>query len=632
MSFVSITQQAARWGLLGIFVGLPSLAFAQVSGASLTERLDSIDYQHYYTRPDSAILLYNEVAARARASGYYDVLLSTQLRKAWCALQHSRIDSFQQYLRASEDVAQRHQEALDSLDANRTLRANIPYTWGLFYESMGDPLAAIAAFRPIVDTPHRYQDSLLVSDVYYELGLCHHKLENYRRAIEYRQLALQWLPRQTLSQEFAYHQALLYIALGSSHQQWSSASDSTKARQYYDTALGTLLAYGNSNQARGAINANRRLLADWYLNRQQYDSALWQVDQILLPPTSATEEVLARLLKGDIYRANNDYPAALHQYERARVATKSTSPGKHPEKARVFQAIGQTYLLDGQPDTALAYFRRSIAQLVDDSAAVSVGTPSAWDHVLPTKELVEALSSQALALYRKSRAVPQDTASLLLAGATYRTTIRLLDKMRQVFPSLEYKQFLSAKAAAFYEQALRASLRAHELGLTQRDFLAEAFYFSEKGKAATLREAVKTSEARAFAGVPDSLLTQENELKQKLTFWENELHQAHDDSTRRVMRNRAFKTREAYNALVKRLETSYPDYYRLKYDTEVASLAKLRTELPPDATLLSFFYGDSTLYSFIVRADGVKWHRTPLDSAFDRRLANVLQTISRYDY
>ena len=578
LSFVNTTGQAALRGLLGIFMGLPYLAFAQVSSTSLTERLDQIDYRHYYTHPDSAILLYNEVAAQAQAGGYYDVLLGAHLRKAWCALQHSRIDSFQQYLRASERVAHQYRNALDSLDANRTLRANIPYTWGLFYESTGDPLTAITAFRPIVDTPHQYQDSLLVSDTYYELGLCYHKLENYRRAIDYRQLALQWLPRKNLQQEFAYHQALLYIAIGSSHQQQPSASDSTKARQYYDTALRTLLDYGNPRQAQGAINANRRLLADWYLDRQQYDSALWQVDQILRPPTPATEEVLARLLKGTIYRAKSDYPAALKQYERALAATQGSYPGKHPEKAPVFQAIGQTYLLSGQLDTALSYFQQSLTQLVENPGTILTDAQTTRENVSPTKELIETLSSQALTLYLKNQAVPRDTTSLLQAGATYRTTIEMLDQLRQTFPSLEYKQFLSAKASSLYEQAIRASLRAHELGLTHQDFLAEAFYFSEKGKAATLLEAVRSIEARSFAGIPDSLLTRENELKRRLTYWENELYQARNDSARHVMRNRAFETREAYNALVEHLEEGYPNYYQLKYDTEVISPTRTSEE------------------------------------------------------
>jgi CHAT domain-containing protein/tetratricopeptide (TPR) repeat protein len=630
-------KRSVYGGLLGIFVFVFSGAIAQMpQELSIGEQLDQVDQNFYFTDPDSALYLYQKVASTAQRGGHYDFYLDAHLRMAWCALQHSWIDSFQYFLHRAEFIAQHHQEALDTLDPTRALRVNIPYTWGLFYdESMGDPFKAINAFRPIVVNPTQYQDSMLVSDTYYELGLCYHKLENYAQAIVYRQLALQWLPRQALQEEFSYHQALLQLAIGSSYDQLAASvnsPESLKARKFYDSSLKSLQRYPFSGQARGAVGANYRHLSHWHLARQQYDSALWQLDQLARQYAPSAKETANIILSGDIYLAKGNRALALQHYHRALVITNDSYPGKHVEKASIHNRIGQVHLQNNQVDIALWHFQQALVQQVVGFDNLALTSNPALSEANVTKNLLESLSSKALTLYLKNEATPHDTASLLQAWDTHRLVIEATNQMRQTFPSLEYKQFVSAKAASLYEQAIRTCLQAVDLNLTQDDFLAEAFYFSEKSKAATLLEAVRTSEAHSFSAIPDELVEEENKLKQELTYWENQRYQAEDNATQQMLRNRAFETRETYNALIKRLEKEYPNYYQLKYDTKVTGLRELQRHLPPHTTLLSFSYGDSTLYTFAIRSDDVQWRATPLDSSFHRSLANVLRSVSQYDY
>ena len=54
--------------------------------------------------------------------------------------------------------------------------------------------------------------------------------------------------------------------------------------------------------------------------------------------------------------------------------------------------------------------------------------------------------------------------------------------------------------------------------------------------------------------------------------------------------------------------------------------------MPSGTTVLAFSYGDSTLYTFAIRSDDVQWRAIPLDSNFHRRLANVLRSVSQYEY
>ena len=635
--FFLLAKRAIYRSSLGLFVLISvQTAFAQAIDSATQDQLDEIDLRYYYRAPDSALLLYSRVADAALDHGQYDLYLDAYLRMAWCAVQHARIDDFRSFLSQAEEISRQYQPALDTLDATHTLRANIPYTWGLYYETTRDYFKAIDTFRPIIATPHQYEDSLLVSDTYYELGLCHHALENYRQAIVYRQLALQWLPSDALQEQLPYHQALLYLSIGTSFDlQASHQADSIKAQQakrFYDTSLRLLLDYDHPDHAREAIISNYHHLGRWHLDREQYDSALWQLNQAAHWYDSQVDRTDVLLLRGDIYLAKQDDQRAYESYQRAaRVVTEFYGDNK-VEKATIAHRIGKVFLVRHQLDSALSYFQQSIIQQTDGFDTTSITRNPSIEQINFTKESVEAFSSKAEVLYQKSREAPEDTASLLLALDTYHLLVGILDKMRQTFPSLEYKQFISSKAASLYEQAVRASLRAHEIGLTQRDFLAEAFYFSEKGKATTLLEAVKTHEARSFASIPAELLERENRLKRELTYWENELYQAEDDSAQQALRSQTFIIREQYNALVNQLEQEYPRYHQLKYDTEVVGLASLQATLPTGTALLSFTYGDSTLYAFTVRQDTVLYHTIRQDDTFRRSLAYVLHTISQYDY
>jgi hypothetical protein len=108
---------------------------------------------------------------------------------------------------------------------------------------------------------------------------------------------------------------------------------------------------------------------------------------------------------------------------------------------------------------------------------------------------------------------------------TYHAAVELVDKMLQKFPSIEYKQFLSAKTLSIYEQAMQLDWEAYRLEEQSQQYFAEAFFIAEKSKSALLLEAVKNAAAKDFAGIPKALLDQENELKRKLAYWEKRLYE-----------------------------------------------------------------------------------------------------------
>ena len=623
--------------LLGFFLSsISTYAQSDTLEQQLYKRVDAIEATYYFTNSDTALMLYQQLADQAVENHLWYTTLDISIRIAWCALHHQRLDTVPALIQQAETLALKEKIALDTLDTDLALRFNIPYAWGLYYVLTGDYQQAIKAYQKIVSYESAFLDSSLIESTYYSMAVAYRNLENYQQAIVHHQLAVEWQSKQAYEKLYEYYKALNYQALGKAYiDQALYENDSSlleKSKDLFQQAL-QLLGRSPEERARHATLTTYRALAKWHQTQGQSDSALYYLQQSLpyyRPPEPELIEMYT--LWGELYGEKKAYDEAQNYYQQALVIAETTYGQQHEKTAHILNLMGSHYVAQQQWPRALSYFQQALVQVTHDfDDATTYQNPSS-EQLLPNKVSLAILLAKAHALQQLNTQNPADTTSLLLALNTYRLAISVVDQMRQVFPSLEYKQFLSAKSAALYEQAIGAAYRAHTLGLQQRDFLAEAFYFSEKSKAATLLEATKTAEARTFAGIPDTLLAQENKLKRELTFWENKLYQATEDSVKRTVRHQAFQTREAYHALIKHLEQDYPDYFRLKYSTEVIGLRALQATLSPGTTLLSFSYGDSSLYTFSISREAVQLHTQQIDRSFNQLLDNVLQYISRYTY
>ena len=628
-----------HWYLLGscLLYAIPAWSQPKTVETYIEAQTSVIENTYYYDNLDSALYHYQRLSTLAKEHALPYQQLNVVINATWCALYHDALDTLQHFLQKAESIANRHQQALDSSDSDYSLRANIQYNWGYFYDMTGDRLSAIKAYQTIASNPKVQSDSFLLSDTYYSLGLSYHQMSNYSSAIDNFQQARQWLPSDNPNVPFLYKQALFDLALGSSYTHLGLQKKQTAllqtARAFFLQSLVALQQPQPLARTANATISSYQLLAQWHLEEKNYDSALWYIDQSNPLYEADNPRIIdAHILIGDILVQKADYQEALRHYQTALSIAQEKYPHKHEKKAEVWLSFAKLYQHQQAWDQALIYAQQALVEEVDTFHDLNINTNPVTNAQAHHKSLLETVALKAKLLTHKHISVPQDTSSLLLALNTYHLAIGVADQMRQVFPSLEYKQFLSAKSAALYEQAIGTAYRAHTLGLQQRDFLAEAFFFSEKSKAATLLEATKTAEARTFAGIPDTLLAQENKLKRELTFWENKLYQATDDSTKRVVRHQTFQTREAYHTLIKHLEQDYPDYFRLKYSTEVIGLRALQATLSPGTTLLSFSYGDSSLYIFSINREAVQLHTQQIDRSFNQSLDNMLQYISRYTY
>ena len=134
------------------------------------------------------------------------------------------------------------------------------------------------------------------------------------------------------------------------------------------------------------------------------------------------------------------------------------------------------------------------------------------------------------------------------------------------------------------------------------------FYLtSERSKSLLLYQSIQEADALQYAGIPDSLLKKEYDLRIDITYYDKKRQEKlndgmeETDTTVLAISDKLFDLKQEYEALKERFEKKYPEYYNLKYDLSTVSLDYVQdTLLTDDQTLLEYFVGDSSIFIFTV--------------------------------
>ncbi|MEN0004003.1 MAG: CHAT domain-containing tetratricopeptide repeat protein [Bacteroidota bacterium] len=141
-------------------------------------------------------------------------------------------------------------------------------------------------------------------------------------------------------------------------------------------------------------------------------------------------------------------------------------------------------------------------------------------------------------------------------------------------------------------------------------YQTEAFTFAERSKALLLYQAMQESQALQYAGIPDSLLQKEYDLRVNISYYDQKRQEAFSrglvetDSMVLDISSTLFDLNQTYDSLKTLFETQYPQYYQLKYDLSTVDVAEVQQSLlASDQTMLEYFVGDSSIFVFTINQE-----------------------------
>ena len=279
----------------------------------------------------------------------------------------------------------------------------------------------------------------------------------------------------------------------------------------------------------------------------------------------------------------------------------------------------------GNRQVALAYLDEvigsSVVHLNNREAQTAWTINSRW--------LLLALQEKATLLMRTYREWG-DHSALRQSASTLDRAARLAVEQRQRLLREGAKLIRGQQSATIHEQALSASLTLYQT-TGRREHLADAFRYIEYSKAGALKDLLAASRATRFGNIPERVQQRESRLQQRLTSLEYQLAGTLQDSTakRQQLIETYLDVWTTRTRFLDSLETRRPDYFNLKYRSDVASLDSVQAALAPATGILNYLIGDSLLYIAVVTADTAAIVTVPWDEAARNDLRTCLVALRR---
>lgn len=323
---------------------------------------------------------------------------------------------------------------------------------------------------------------------------------------------------------------------------------------------------------------------------------------------------------GALYYKMGNYKKALEFYYRSLVNDVVSLSENHPKVSRHYNAIAETYYDQESLDKALYYVKKAyLSNLKANDEKLETTDISDFFSI---KSLKSTLFLKARTLYSQSERVEgKFNRKELLEVLLILTHLRdVIEHYGSSFRSEGSKLVHAREANFIYSLAI---LVAEELYKLTKDasYYEHVFAFMEQGKVGVLRDALTEADARRFSQIPDSVLAIEKSLRVDLSFYDQKLASElakgdkADSAKVSIWRTRTFELNRSYNALLDSLESSYPDYYDLKYKSYTASIADVQQYLlDDDEALIEYFVGEDQVYALAVTDNDVAFHATPTDS------------------
>ncbi len=403
-------------------------------------------------------------------------------------------------------------------------------------------------------------NSLQAASVYYSLGVLYNQMQDYNTALQFYFAALRIYqgklpPTHPDIIGLINNIAVVYRTMGNYET----------SIQYYKNALKALKSVNPDDYRIPIVYTN---IAAIFYNLDQTDSAL------------------------------NYYKLAIERFYQ--------NFGKHnPTLIKPLVNLGYVYFKKNNYSKALEYFQKAIiANCPNFNDENFHSNPSLTEYYNGIK-LLESFSNKIAALvklYNKNK----NTTYLWLA---YKTTVladSLAQELRQTIISDNDKLTLNLHTLKIYENGITICNMLTKFYPQEKfKFLNKAFYFAERNKAALLVESMNAAKAQKIAGIPDSLLQKEQNLRRLIAYYDNKLAKLEDFSKENIYRSELFKYKNKYHSLIKYFEQHYPKYYEIKYSPNFVEIQKLQNVLDTNQALISYFYGYKNLFVFVIAKDTV---------------------------
>lgn len=428
--------------------------------------------------------------------------------------------------------------------------------------------------------------------VYNNIGACYYEIGDYSQSIEYLKKAAE-IKKET---QGAYHPdlALTYNNIGGIY-----------------------------------IEMNRHEEAIDFLNRSL---------KIRVKALGSNHPVLSNNYNslGLLYLRTDRFDKAIESFRKSLAITENNRSSSHPYAAEARTNLSKAYREKGDYSSALMHLEQAENNLLRETGA---GAEDSELQLIPKFKYptyaVDVLDEKGKTLYRqyKETQPPNGVGLLKSALSTYTRLSELLDAMQVGFRNEESKLIMRSRSHGIYESAIQISYDLYE-ATGNKKYLNEIFYFSEKSKSRVILELLNNKKAKRYAGIPDSLLAYERNLREKISEFQQSLNSnlssTGSESDKDSLETTLFNLHQKLNKHLERLKRDYPKYHSFKFQSEVPDPAQLKKQLSQkNVTLLEYFHGEESTWAILIDESDINVLSLPYTTNLTEKISRFNRAISQ---
>jgi CHAT domain-containing protein len=224
-----------------------------------------------------------------------------------------------------------------------------------------------------------------------------------------------------------------------------------------------------------------------------------------------------------------------------------------------------------------------------------------------------------------------DNNYLLTASETSELIIGLLEKVRINISEDDSRLVLGDRFRDSYLYTIRDFDLCYK-NTGNKDFLYKAFEYSEKSKVAGLLASTRELKATQFH-IPPEIADLERKLKTEISFYEAKIS---EENSKRLpdaplisdWKGLVLGAIQRRDSLINLFEKEYPEYYSIKYNTEVIKPGDIPRIAGRNTNYLNYVVSDTVLYIFLANRKYLKLLTVPIDSGFFENIRQFRDMLS----
>ena len=226
---------------------------------------------------------------------------------------------------------------------------------------------------------------------------------------------------------------------------------------------------------------------------------------------------------------------------------------------------------------------------------------------------------------------------LMRADESLKQILRLTESSRNSFKSQSDQLRLDESYSQIFPKAVFVKNELFER-TGEVSYLSEFMEIMEMSKSYSLSQSLNRNFAIDQTNIPDSLQLQISSLKRQASYLNTQVNVLEGkeglselDSTKLSdFKLVLLENKVAFNDLMLHLEQTYPNYYEINYNPQIATVQTVKDNLKPNEALLEYFVGDDGVYVFTISQDTAQVFK--LDTIGDERIKRFQEMIQPESY